>query len=148
MSRNLLEPHAPAPHIWPHWREAFRSWYVGRKGRQPSRSATGSEPRGKGPGIDDLLRVGRVLRALDLLDDAHELTRHGEMVLEVAMGIAPRTAPAEGGSKGVEVLVARVVRRLRAAGVVAPPPRTAMARWRFVDTEGQEASHAYLVEEA
>lgn len=147
MAQKLLDPDGPAPHVWPHWREAFRAWHVGRRGRAPARAATGQEPRGKGPGLDDLLRVGRVLATLHLLDDQGTLTRHGEMVLAVAMGASPRSGAAEGSVLGAEVLVKRLERHLRRAGIVRPAsPRTAAARWRFTLQGGEEASHAYLVD--
>jgi hypothetical protein len=137
--KNLLEPDSPAPHIWPHWRAAVRAWHVGRRGRQASRSM-GQEPRGKGPGLDDLLRVGRVMRALDLIDGKGALTRHGLVVVDVALGLTPRC-----GDRGTKTLAERMQRHLRKAGIVAPPTRaSSMARWPFTRPDGSTASHAYL----
>jgi hypothetical protein len=139
---SALEPDAPAPHLFPVWREAVRSWHVGRFGRQPSRGATGSEPRGKGPGMSDLLRVGRAMAELQLLGKDGKPNRHGVVVIEVALGLRPRCS-----DQGVKTLVQRVERHLRRAGIVKPATRSsATARWRFTLKSGEVADHAYLVD--
>ena len=139
---SALEPDAPAPHLFPVWREAVRSWHVGRFGRQPGRGATGSTPRGKGPGTSDLLRVGQAMAALQLLGKDGRPNRHGIVVIEVALGLRPRCS-----DRGIETLVRRVDRHLRRAGIVRPAARTsAIARWRFKLADGTVADHAYLVD--
>lgn len=139
---SALEPDAPAPHIFPVWREAVRSWHVGRYGRQPSKSATGNAPRGKGPGMSDLLRVGQAMAALQLLGKDGKPNRHGIVVIEVALGIRPRCS-----DMGTQMLVQRVERHLRRAGIVKPATRSsAIGRWRFKLKSGKVADHAYLVD--
>jgi hypothetical protein len=147
---SALEPDAPHQHLWPHWREAVRDWAVGRCGRRPSRGSVGSEPRGKAAELGDRLAVGRVLAELGLLVEAGgqaKLTEDGARVLDVALRNTPRSSEAEGGAKALEVLIAKVERRLRRRGLVRPAaPRSAMARWRFTDSTGQERDHGHLVD--
>lgn len=122
MRRNPLEPDAPAPHIWPHWREAVRSWWAHRGGHRPSGRI--GAVRGKAPGMGDVLRVGQVLRELALLDAKGQPTRHGKAVIAVALGAAPRADNAV-GTEGAQMLVRRLERHLRKHGIVAKAPR----RW-------------------
>lgn len=143
---SALEPDAPAAHVFPHWREAVRAWHAHRTGSQPSRASMGAV-RGKGAGIDDVLRVGRALRTLDLLTKGGELNRHGRMVLAVCLGLAPRHNAAS-GAEGAQHLVKRLERLLRRRGIVAPErKRWALRRGAWVDpNDGESAATSFLVE--
>ena len=86
---STIEPDAPAPHVFPHDREAIRAWWVHRGGRQPSRPALG-EVRGKGPDVGDVLRVGQLLRELGYLDAEGDLTAAGRGVVEPVLWLRRR----------------------------------------------------------
>ena len=147
---SALEPDAPAQHVWPVWRAAVRDWVAGRNGRKPAKASFGNEPRGKSSELGDRLAVGRVFAELGLVvgeGRGTALTEQGELVVEVAFEKLPRDHRAEGGSVGLSVLINKVERRLRAAGLIKPAsPRTALARFHFRDTEGQEHHHSHLVD--
>jgi hypothetical protein len=144
---SALEPDAPAPHVWPHWRSAVRSWWAHRGGHEPSASRVGRG--GKPPALGDVLRVGQILADLGMLDRRGELTRHGKAVVTVAFGATPRSNLAV-GAQGAQVLVRRLERHLRRKGIVAKAsPRWVTKRIAWTDpNDGRAAETRVIVERA
>lgn len=132
---SALEPDSPAPHVFPHVRDAIRSWWSHRCGSPPSRSALGAV-RGKGPTVSDLVRVGRVMVDLDLT--ASQIVR----LVEYARGTRSRSE-----DRLMKSLVERVTYRLRSMRIVAAAnPRFDRRRDSYTDCDGKEHEVTYCVD--
>ena len=139
---SALEPDAPAPHIFPHWREAIRAWAAHRAGQGPSRPGLG-EVRGKGPTVSDLLRVGQLLADLDLLQGEGELTPIGARVVECALA----GAAGRGADQRLKSAVQRLNRWARKMRIVSPAlPRRSLRHDSWQDVGGEWHETTYCVE--
>ncbi len=133
-----LEPDGPAPHVFPHVREAIRAWATHRQGVGHAK-ATPGRVRGKGPAIGDIVKVGQLL----LSENGLRLNRgQVKTLVDYAMGAISRSQ-----DTATESLVKRVERNMRAMRIVAKAtPRFERRRDSWRDTEGQQHESTYCVE--
>lgn len=139
---SALEPDAPAPHVFPHWREAVRAWAAHRSGHGPSRPGLG-DVRGKGPTTSDLLRVGQLLADLDLLLDGGRLSPMGARVVQCALdGGAGQDA-----DRKLKSVIQRLERWGRRVRMIAPAlPRLATRHDSWHTKDGQAVNTTYIVD--
>lgn len=126
----------PAPHVFPHAREAIRCWYSHRTGSPPSRPPLGAV-RGKSATSDDAVRVGRVL-----LGTLRLRPRELEILVAWALGMRQRSS-----DRATQTLVERVTRRLRSMRIVAEPaPRFSRRRDSWQTADGETIESTYCVD--
>ena len=120
-------------YVFDHLRPAIRVWAAHRDGAHLDR-ARGGGPGGRAPSLEDVLRVGRVLRTLELSGP-----QLGD-VIAWARGSASIVDPR------IRALVDRVTQRLQRYGIVARSVQTVAHRSSWSDTEGQLRETLDLIE--